>query len=352
MAAWQNRIRRAVRLSGCFWVGLWWLAGHALSAAEPAQRFEFLQIRMGVTVAIQVYADDELLANQAADAAYARFKELDRIMSDYDPDSELMQLCATSGPGKPVAVSNDLFRVLQRSQALAEQSEGAFDVTVGPIVNLWRIARRRKEPPAADRLQAALDKVGYQKLRLDPEARTVELLQPGMRIDLGGIAVGYTVDEAMRIFRDRGLTHVLIDAAGDIGVGDPPPGRDAWRIEIEPLGLSDRPPLVLELKNCAVTTSGDASKFVEFNGVRYSHIVDPKTGYGLTRRTSATVIAPDCTTADSLATTLNVLGPERALQVVAERPGVETSIETIGDDDAIATSQSPGFAAFVAAAAE
>ncbi len=347
MTARQNRIRRAARLSGCLWVGLWWLAGHTSPAAEPAQKFEFVQIRMGITVAIQVYADDELLANQAADAAYARFKELDRVMSDYDPDSELMRLCSSSGPGKPVIVSADLAKVLERAQQVSAESDGAFDVTVGPIVNLWGIARRRKEPPPTDRLQGALEKVGYQNLQLDSEARTVELLQPGMRIDLGGIAVGYAVDEAMRIFRDRGLTRVLIDAAGDIGIGDPPPGREAWRVEIEMLGVSNPTPLVLELKNCAVTTSGDLSKFVEFNGVRYSHIVDPKTGYGLTRRTSATVIAPDCITADSLATTLNVLGPERSIEFVADHPGVETFIEIAGDDGTITASQSPGFTAFL-----
>jgi len=325
-----------------------WLAGRGTSAAEPAEKFEFQQVRMGITVAIQVYADDEALANQAADAAYARFKDLDRIMSDYDPDSELMRLCAASGPGKPVSISTDLTSVLQRSQDLARRSGGAFDVTVGPIVNLWRAARRRKSPPDPVQLRDALAKVGYQHLRIDSDADTAELLVPGMRIDLGGIAVGYAVDQSMRIFRDRGLTCVLIDASGDIAVGDPPPGRNAWRVEIEPLHEGEGPRHVLELKNCAVTTSGDASKYVEFNGIRYSHIVDPKTGYGLTRRTSATVIAPDCTTADSVATTLNVLGPERALELVSDMHGVEAFIEVVGDDGATHTSQSPNFAKFLA----
>ncbi|MBL8848090.1 MAG: FAD:protein FMN transferase [Planctomycetaceae bacterium] len=305
---------------------------------------------MGVPVAIQVYADDELLAIQAADAAYARFRELDRVMSDYDPDSELMRLCAASPTEHPVPVSADLFRVLERSQSLSERSEGAFDVTVGPIVNLWRVARRRQALPPSDAVQAALSKVGYQNVRLDPETSTAELLEPDMRIDLGGIAVGDAVDEAMRTFRERGVTRVLIDAAGDIAVGDPPPGRESWRVEIEPLGAEPDRRLVLELKNCAVTTSGDASKFVEFDGVRYSHIVDPQTGYGLTRRTSATVIAPDCITADSVATTLNVLGPERALELVATMPGVETSIETLDEADQFTTTQSPGFAEFLAPA--
>ena len=346
MTAGRSRWLRAWRLQCCVWAGVCGFAGQAIAAEEPG-RFEFTQIRMGVTVAIQVYADDELLAIQSADAAYARFKELDEVLSDYDPESELMRLCAASGQGRPVALSDDLYRVLERAQLLAEQSDGAFDVTVGPIVNLWRVAKRRKVLPTPDAVQAALAKVGHQKLRLDAEARTAELTDPGMLIDLGGIAVGFAVDEAMRIFREQGVTQVLIDAAGDIVVGDPPPGRDTWRVEIEPLEAEPEHRLVLELKNCAVTTSGDASKFVEFEGVRYSHIVDPKTGYGLTRRTSATVIAPDCMTADSVATTLNVLGPEQGIALVATLPGVETSIKTLDEAERLSTAQSPGFALFL-----
>lgn len=343
MSAMLIRNRRAVAMLAWLWGGLCWWSGVSCRAAEPLQKYEFLQIRMGVSVAIQVYAEDGDAANQAADAAYARFKQLDRTFSDYDPDSELMQLCAASGPGKPVEVSDDLARVLRRSQALANRTDGAFDVTVGPIVNLWRIARRRKEPPDPERLQSALAKVGYDKLRVDAERPAVELLQPGMRLDLGGIAVGYAVDAAMDEFRERGLSRVLIDASGDIVVGDPPPGRDSWRIEVESIRAATVPRLVLALKNCAVTTSGDTSKYVEFDGVRYSHIVDPKTGFGLTRRTSATIIAADCTTADSLATSVNVLGPERGLALIADTPGTEVLVESIDQSGQSQTLESSGF---------
>jgi thiamine biosynthesis lipoprotein len=328
----------------------------ALAAAdeEGLEQFEYLQIRMGVPVEIQVYAADESLANQAADAAYARLKQLDRIMSDYDPDSELMRLCAASRPGVPIEVSPDLAYILRRSLELSRQSNGAFDVTVGPVVDLWRVARRKQEPPDAARLQAALALVGYESLQLDEEALTVELLKPGMQIDLGGIAMGYAADEALRIFRAHGLTRVLIDASGDIVMGDPPPGRDHWRIEIEPLASSSvpteaasppaapTPRLTLLLENCAVTTSGDAYKYIEFDGVRYSHIVDPKTGMGLTTRSSATIIAPDGITADSLATAVNALGPDRGLQLVSDTEGVEAYIE-YADGDTIQSIQSDGF---------
>lgn len=338
-----------------------WMAGSSLipegtpvaAAEQEPQLYEFLQIRMGVPVEIQVYACDEALANQAAEAAYARMKDLDRVMSDYDPDSELMRLCARAKPGEPVEVSADLAHVLARSQELARRTDGAFDVTVGPIVDLWRIARRRKEAPDPEKLQAALALVGHENLLIDPEARTVELVKPGMQIDLGGIAMGYAADEALRIFREHGLTQVLIDASGDIVLGDPPPGREHWRIEIEPIGAGSAaspasedaqpaPRHILLLKNCAVTTSGDAYKFIEIDGQRYSHIVDPQTGFGLTTRCSATIIAPDCITADSLATTVNVLGPQNGLAFIAQIEGAEAYVEYAAGD-AIDSMQSQGF---------
>lgn len=340
---------------------LWWLclagssliagSGTPVTAAEPElQKYEFLQIRMGVQVNIKVYAAEEQAANNAADAAYARFRALDRIMSDYDPDSELMQLCRNSGPGKPVKISPELAFVLGRSLELSRRSNGAFDVTVGPVVDLWRKARRNKKTPAKAEVDAALARVGYKNLRVDVEQQTAELLQEGMDLDLGGIAIGYAADEALRIFQEHGLRHVLIDASGDILVGDPPPGRDAWRIEIEPLkprGDDREPSRTLLLRNGAVTTSGDAYKFVEIDGVRYSHIVNPQTGLGLTTRCSATVIAPDCITADSLATAVTVLGPQRGLALVNATPHTALYFVQIVDDaERITTSRN--FAQYLA----
>jgi thiamine biosynthesis lipoprotein len=340
-------------------MGAWcvWVAGSSLivgfgtpvAAAEELQKYEFLQIRMGVPVEFQVYATAETAANNAAEAAYARFKELDRVMSDYDPDSELMRLCRDSGPGRPVKVSDDLWLVLSRAQELAQQTDGAFDVTLGPLTDLWRKSRRRQRPPSAEELADARQRVGQESLRLDAEQQTVELLKENMRLDLGGIAIGYAADEALRVFQTHGLTRVLIDASGDIVAGDPPPGRDAWRIEMEPLNTGrhpSQPRQVLSLVNCAVTTSGDAYKFVEFDGVRYSHIVDPRTGLGLTRRSSATVIAADGITADSLATAVSVHGPERGLELVKATPHAALYFVQIVDDRERVT-VSPHFADYV-----
>jgi thiamine biosynthesis lipoprotein len=284
-------------------------------------RFEFTQIQMGMPFRLVVYARDEDSANAAARAVFARIKQLNSVMSDYDPDSELMQLCRTAGTGHSIKVSHDLQTVLSRALALSRKSDGAFDVTVGPVVKLWRKARKSKTLPAADELAAARRLVGYGNLRLDEQAGTVELLVPGMLLDLGGIGVGYAIDEALVVLKAQGIRSALIDGSGDIGVSDAPPGEQGWRIGIAPLDADKEPSRFLILKNGAVTTSGDAFQFVEVGGQRFSHIVDPKTGLGLTERSSVTVIATDCTVADSYTKAVCVLGPARGLELVDATPG-------------------------------
>ncbi|MFN0054828.1 MAG: FAD:protein FMN transferase [Planctomycetales bacterium] len=291
-----------------------------LSAESPPQRYEFRQMQMGMPFKIVVYAVDEDSANGAARAAYARIRQLNGIMSDYDADSELMRLCRTAGRGERVPVSPELLAVLSRAQTLSRHSDGAFDVTVGPLVRLWRQARKSGQFPSPEAVEEARGAVGYRQIALDEPAGTVELKHTGMRLDLGGIAAGYAVDEALRVLKQQGIHSALIDASGDIGVSDPPPGQAGWRIGIAPLEPEADPSRYLLLKNAAVTTSGDAYQFIEFEGRRYSHIVDPRTGLGLTERSSVTVIAPDCTTADSYATAVSVLGPDKGLKLIEATP--------------------------------
>jgi thiamine biosynthesis lipoprotein len=247
-------------------------------------------------------------------------------MSDYDPESELMRLCRTAGSGKAIPVSRDLLAVLSRAQHLSEQSEGAFDVSVGPIVRLWRRARKTGEFPTPEQVAAARKVVGYQLIRIDKEAGTVELLKTGMQLDLGGIGAGYAVDDALKVLAQEGIKSALVDASGDIGVSDPPPGKPGWRIGVAPLEPEAEPSRYLILKNAAVTTSGDAFQFVEFEGKRYSHIVDPKTGLGLTERSSVTVIARDCTTADSCTKAVMILGPEKGFPLIEATKGAAAII--------------------------
>jgi thiamine biosynthesis lipoprotein len=297
----------------------------AISAGQTTdrlpERFEFTQIQMGMLFKVVLYAPDEDSANAAARAAYARIKQLNGIMSDYDPESELMRLCDTAGTGKEVPVSRDLLAILSHSLALSKKSDGSFDVTVGPVVRLWRKARRAKNLPDAGELAAARELVGYRNVRIDEEAGTVELLKKGMQLDLGGIAVGYAIDDVLQLLRDRGITSALVDGSGDIGVSDAPPGKAGWRIGIAPLDADQEPSRYVILKNAAVTTSGDAFQFVEFDGKRHSHIVDPKTGLGLVDHSSVTVLACNCRIADSYTKAVSVLGPRKGLALIDETPG-------------------------------
>lgn len=306
----------------------------ALGAAplEPAEtRFEFRQTHMGSAFKLVLYTNDPATARRASRLAFDRIAQLDKALSDYDPESELIRLCDRAG-GPPVPVSADLFAVLERSLAMARRSGGAFDPTIGPVVRLWRRARRERRLPDPETLAKARDRVGFALVKLDARARTVRLLKEGMRLDLGGIAKGFAAQEAREVIKRAGITRALVAGAGDINVGDPPPGADAWTIGIAPLEDPDgRPSRFLKLKDAAVSTSGDAEQFVEIDGRRYAHIVDPRTGLGVVARSSVTVVAPDGATADSLATAVYVLGPERGLTLVDQVEGAAALIVRAGE---------------------
>jgi len=299
----------------------------SLSAAEPPlARFESTQPQMGVPFKVILYAAGQEAANAGFDAAFSRVAELNRSLSDYDPQSELSRLSRAAPTTQPLHVSDPLWLVLSRSQKLAEQTDGAFDVTVGPYVRLWRRARREKQMPSPERLAEARAAVGYQNLSLHEADHTAELHKPGMRLDLGGIAMGYAVDEMLRVLAERGITRVLVDASGDIGVGDPPPGKSGWTVDVLPLSTAGTPQRRVRLSHAAVTTAGDAHQHVVLNGKRYSHIVDPRTGLGITDRVGIAVIARDCLTADSLDTAASVLGPQAAIKLVEQTPGAAAFI--------------------------
>ena len=298
---------------------------------KPLQRFEFSHPAMGTLITITLYAPDLAPAKAAAAAAFQRIDALEDIMSDYQADSELMRLCDQPF-GTPVPVSEDMFDVLQRAQRTSKLSDGAFDVTVGPFVRLWRFARKRKVLPTPGEIAAAREAVGWQKLRLDARTHTVTLLVPNMRLDLGSIGKGYSADQAMQILKSRGIDRALVAASGDIAIGNPPPGQRGWKIGIAALGsATNKVSGTVLLHNAGISTSGDTEQFIEINGVHYSHIVNPATGLGLTNRIQATVIGPDATTTDCLDTTLSLLGVKRGLALADSLPHTAAFIVTKDD---------------------
>ncbi len=297
------------------------LAVLLVGGAEPAlTRKSFTQPHMGTRFQITVYASDEDAAEKAAGDAFARIASLNAIMSDYDPTSELMRLCAQAG-GPPVQVSSELFFVLSKAQEVSRQSGGAFDVTVGPVVKLWRKARKLHKLPDPQKLAEARALVGWRNVRLDRDKHTVQLLKHGMQLDLGGIAKGYAADEALTVLKKHGIDRALVAAGGDIAVSGPPPEADGWKIKIAPLDDENVPGRLI-LHHAAVSTSGDAEQHVEIGGKRYSHIVDPRTGIGLIGRMSATVVARRGIDADSLTKVVAVLGPEKGIPIIESQEGV------------------------------
>lgn len=329
----------------------WLIVGAGLLAAPPAPdlaRYEYSQVHMGMPFTLVLYAPDEMSANRASSAAFERIAQIDLVMSDYKEESELSRLTATAGEGKAVPVSDDLWRVLAASQKLSEQSGGAFDVTVGPYVSIWRRARREHEFPSEDRLEKARQAVGFGYLKLDADAQTALLERPGMRLDLGGIAVGYALDEALKVLKAHGISRALLDGSGDVLVGDPPPGKPGWRLGIVAPKEDAHATRFLTLANRAATTAGDTYQFVELNGRRYSHVIDPRTGLGMTTRLGVTVIANDAMTADSLDTALSVLSADEGMRLLKEYEGSEALFLRILDDGQVESRGTEGFGAFEA----
>ena len=236
----------------------------------PLQKFSETQRQMGVEFEIVLYAADEATAKPAFAAAFKRIEALNQILSDYEPTSELSRLSEASPTAQPVRVSSDLWTVLDRAQYWSRQSDGAFDITIGPLTKLWRRARRNKELPTPEQIATAKAAVGYLHLILDPQQQTAQLKLPAMRLDAGGIAKGFAADEALAALRKLGITRALVRASGDIAAGDAPPGETGWRIGLAPLDPDDPPQHFIRLANAAISTSGDSRQHLEIAGDRKS----------------------------------------------------------------------------------
>jgi thiamine biosynthesis lipoprotein len=286
--------------------------------AAAQERREYTEVHMGMPVRIVVHAPDDEVARRAARAAFARIAILEGTMSDYRPQSELRRLEGRAGEW--VAVSVELFDVLGRALQVSRKSGGAFDPTVGPLVALWRDARRTVRLPDAAQIAAARRVVGWKRVALDSVRRAVRL-EPGTRLDLGGVAKGFILEHAMRELRRNGVRSAMIEAGGDIVVGDAPPGRGGWHIDV-PGASADFARRAASLTNSAIATSGPAAQFVMIDGVRYSHVVDPRTGVALTNQVTAHVIAGDAALADALATAFVVLDVEAATTLLRRTPDV------------------------------
>lgn len=264
---------------------------------------------MGMPVRIVLYAPAEPAAARAVAQALSHIASLDAEMSDYRPDSALSEV-GHRAP-EPARVPPDLFRVVSRALVIARATAGAFDPTVAPVALLWREARKTARLPDAAAVDRARTLVGWELVEMDPVRQTIRLPRAGMKLDLGGIAKGYIIQAALGTLKREAISRALVEAGGDLVTGDPPPGLDGWRIDLPDAALLPRPFVTRAavLKNSALATSGPAMQSVEIDGVRYSHVIDPRTGRPLTSNLTAHVIDADASLADALATAATVLGP-------------------------------------------
>lgn len=294
----------------CFWFCCSWVM------AQP-QKFTFKSPKMGAMFTIQVYATDTKSAARAADRAFAAVDSLNLIFSDYLSTSELSRLSQTAGSDNWIPISPALFDILQQSKIAHQKSKGTFDVSVGQLTQLWRKSRKTKQLPDSLTLQKVLQTVGFQYVLVNKKQQTCKLLRTGTLLDLGGIGKGYAAQVMLNIMQEAGFQQVLCDAAGNMAIGETPLNRNGWSIGVQ---LPDAHNKLLDkflmLKNTAVSTSGDVYQFVEIDGVRYSHIVNPKTGLGLTNQRQVTVIAKHAAHADWLSTACCILPIEQALRLV------------------------------------
>ena len=295
---------------------------------------------MGTFVRVVAVAKDSSTAKKCIQTALVKIRNVDELMSDYKDDSEISEL-NRDGAKRAVRVSESTYEVLQTSIEFSELTGGAFDITVGPLVDLFHSAEKETVAPGKEQIAQAKSKVGYQKLKLDNQNRTVKFSVDGMRVDLGGIAKGYAIDKAVQIMQTCGAIGGMVDIGGDIRCfGAPAKGKDHWLIGLQDpnvpsestgdivipaqAGISTGEPLLLlKLTDAAVATSGGYRRFALIDGKKYSHIIDTKTGYSSDQLASVTIISKNAIDADALATAVSVMGAEKGLALIEKLPQTE-----------------------------
>lgn len=290
-----------------------------LPVSAQAKKYHFSSFKMGSPFNLVFVDKDSTHASIIAKKAFELVDSLVAIYSDYDSSSELSRLSAQAGKGA-VPVSSGLMEILLKSKEAYKQSQQSFDITMGPLSLLWRNARKTKSFPDSVLVAATKILVGFDQLVIDQKNQTVSLLKKGMRLDLGGIAKGFVAEKIVQRLKADGITASLVDAGGDIAMGDAPLSTKGWVVGInapeEAETLLDQK---LILKNLSVATSGDVYQFFLHNGKKYAHITNPQTGYGVTFQRNVTVIASDGATADWLATACSILPIKTALETAAKQ---------------------------------
>jgi thiamine biosynthesis lipoprotein len=312
--------RLLIRLSLLFLVPL--VTNPPMRATDSSVRYEASHQAMGTVFTVVAYGSDSAYLEEVTHEVFQVVDQLDDQMSNYKPSSELSSINRDAA-AHPVIVEPGLFKLLQDSLQYSRDSGGDFDITVGPLMKAWGFFRGHGRLPSKQELAEVLKRIGYQHVKLNPAARTIWFDEPGIEIDLGAIAKGYAVDQAVRVLRDNGITRALVSSGtSSLYALGSPPGEDGWKISVRnPLDVK-KAACVVRLKNLSLSVSGDYEKFFKLNGKTYAHIMNPHTGVPVENMLSTVVVSPSATDSDALSTSFFVEGPDRAGKYLGRHPNL------------------------------
>jgi thiamine biosynthesis lipoprotein len=308
------------------------------------KRFQFSESKMGSPFNLIFYHTDSAEAVLIAKGCLSIVDSLNNVFSDYSSTSEVGKLASMSLV-KDQKVSDELFSMINWSKQAWERSGKTFDITIGALTQLWRKAKKENRFPSEAEIKTAKDLTGFKNLIINERSKTISFKHPGIRFDFGGIVPGYAAQRVIDFLKTKNINIALADASGDIVMGDAPPGKNGWIIGVNlPENEIEVWDKKLELKNFAVSTSGDIYRYTIHNGKKYSHIIDPRTGYGVTSQRNVTVIAKYGADADWLATACSILPVKKAL-ALAKKEHAAIMIATLSGEK-IVTYKSKSFDKF------
>ncbi len=268
---------------------------------------------------------DSTEANLYISLAIDEITRIEKLISSWDPASQTSEINRNAGI-KPVKVDEELYNFIVRCIEISKLTEGAFDVSYASMDKLWKFDGSMTEMPSEEAIKNSVSKIGYQNIILDPENFTVFLKLEGMKIGFGGIGKGYAADKAKNLLMKKGVSAGIINASGDMNTWGKQPNGELWKVAITNPLDKNKAFALLPLNENAVVTSGNYEKYVTFNGIRYTHIIDPRTGYPATGIISATVFAPKAELADALATSIFVMGKDVGIDFIDQLPQIECII--------------------------
>ena len=277
---------------------------------------------MGSRFEITVVATDSIEANGYINLAINEITRIEKLISSWDPASQTSEINRNAGI-KPVKVDEELYNLIARAVEISKLTDGAFDISFASMDKIWKFDGSMTEMPSEEAIKQSVAKVGYKNIILDPENLTVLLKLEGMKLGFGAIGKGYAADKAKKLLMEKGVSSGIINASGDMNTWGKQPSGDFWKVAITNPMDKNKAFATLAIDESAVVTSGNYEKYVAFNNVRYTHIIDPRTGYPATGIISATVFAPKAEIADALATSIFVMGKDVGIDFINQLPKIE-----------------------------